>query len=74
MTYFISKRYSAGEPYRIVYREVKTHTSKGYPLTYEIKSLPEEYATWEEALAATEQMNANQAAGKFPCGFLPTWL
>ena len=40
MTYFVSKRKSTSEPFRIVYREVKTHTSKGYPLTYELRLSP----------------------------------
>jgi hypothetical protein len=57
MTYFVAKKKHASEPYRVVFQEVKTRTSKGYPLTYELKPLPEEYATWEEAYAASERLN-----------------
>jgi hypothetical protein len=58
MTYYVAKRNNADEPFKIVYREVKTRTRKGYPLTYELRSLPGEYLTLEEALEATEKLNA----------------
>ena len=71
MTYFVSTRNSASDPFKIVYREVKIRTSKGYPLTYEWKALPEEYATWEEALAATEKLNAVVHSGNRGTGIFP---
>jgi hypothetical protein len=73
MTYFVSKRKSTSEPFRIVYREVKTHTSKGYPLTYELKALPEEFQTWEEAMAATERLNAGKSKSGYAGGQEPSW-
>ena len=73
MTYFVSKRNCASEPFRIVYNEVKSHTSKGYPLSYELKALPEEYATWEEALAATESLNSRLDSSRRGAGMFPTW-
>jgi hypothetical protein len=71
VTYFVSTRNSASSPFKIVYREVKIRTSKGYPLTYEWKALPEEYATWEEAFVETEKLNAavyseNRVVGIYP--------
>jgi hypothetical protein len=71
VTYFVSTRNSASAPFKVVYREVKIRTCKGYPLTYEWKALPEDYATWEEAFAETEKLNAavqpeNRVAGIYP--------
>jgi hypothetical protein len=74
MTYFVSKRNSSTEPFRVVYREVKTRTHKGYPLTYELCSLPEAYATWEEAVAAIEKLNSTPAPAGAIGGAFPTWL
>lgn len=73
MTYFVSKRNCASEPFKVVYREVKSHTSKGYPLSYELKALPEEYATWEEALAAIEMLNARLNSSNGRAGVTSTW-
>lgn len=56
--YFINKRSLSTQPYQIVFREVKTRTSKGYPISYELIPLPEKYHTWEEALEATRKLNA----------------
>jgi hypothetical protein len=71
VTYFVSTRNSASDPFKIVYREVKIRTSKGYPLIYEWKALPEDYVTWEEAFAETEKLNAvvhpeNRVTGIYP--------
>lgn len=74
MTYFVCKRNSSTEPFRVVYREVKTRTSKGYPLTYELCSLPEAYATWEEALAAIERLNSIPSPAGVIAETFPTWL
>jgi hypothetical protein len=71
MTYFVNKRRRVSEPYRVVYPEVKARTSKGQPITFELIPLPEEYRTWEEALEASQQLNAGrpyswQAGGLCP--------
>ncbi len=58
-TYFVNRRSLSTEPYKVVYPEVKTRTSKGYPITFEFIELPEEYNTWEEALEATQRLNAS---------------
>lgn len=58
-TYFVNKRSrSTSEEYQIVYRQVKTRTHKGYPVSYELVSLPENYKTWEEAMQASKKLNA----------------
>ncbi len=71
--YFISKRTFASDPYHIVFREVKTRTRKGYPITYELKTLPEEFKTWEEALAVAEELNAECYPGVEITGINPSW-
>lgn len=58
-TYFVNRRGVASEPYTIVYREVKTRTSKGYPITYELKAVPGDYDTWEEALLKAQRLNSD---------------
>ena len=71
MTYFVSTRNSASEPFRVVYPVVKIRTRKGYPLIYELKDLPEEYLTWEDASAAAEKLNAANHSGGRSYGILP---
>jgi hypothetical protein len=56
-TYFINRRSVAAEPYSIVYREVRTRTTKGYPVTYELKSVPGEFDTWEDALLNLQRLD-----------------
>jgi hypothetical protein len=68
-TYFINRRGGASEPFTIVYREVKTRTRKGYPITYELKALPGEYDTWEEALQNAQRLNSD-APQKWGAGSL----
>lgn len=58
-TYYVNRRSVATEPYTIVYREVRTRTSKGYPITYELKSLPGEYNTWEDALLILQRLDSD---------------
>lgn len=69
-SYFISRRSAPSEPFRLVYREVKTRTRKGYPLTFEITPLEGEYATWEEAQAALEALLGEFTPGSLVC---PPW-
>jgi hypothetical protein len=71
--YFVSKRTFATDPFQIVFREVKTRTHKGYPITYELKTLAGEYATWEEALAIAEKLNADCYPGAETSGINPSW-
>ena len=61
--YFVSKRTFATDPFQIVFREV----------TYELKTLPGEYATWEEALAIAEKLNADCYPGAETSGINPSW-
>ncbi len=71
MTYFVAKKIRASDPYRVVFQEVKTRTSKGYPLTYEYKPLPEEYDTWEDAYAASERLNEKLGLSARSSGICP---
>jgi hypothetical protein len=58
-TYFVWKGPTLSDPYRVVYREVKTRTRKGTPITYELKSMLEEYESWEIAQRVADSMNAD---------------
>lgn len=62
--YYISRKGIEATSYQVVYEDVKTRTSKGYPISYELKVLPTEYSTWDEAQEAVESLN-NQSNG-FP--------
>lgn len=55
--YYISRKDFGSTTYQVVYEDVKTRTSKGYPIMYELKVLPTEYGTWEEAQEVVEQLN-----------------
>jgi hypothetical protein len=55
--YYIARKDLGSTSYQVVYEDVKTRTSKGYPITYELKVLPTEYETWEEAQVVVEHLN-----------------
>jgi hypothetical protein len=56
--YYISRKNFGPTTYQVVYEDVKTRTSKGYPIMYELKVLPTEYETWEEAQEVVEHLNS----------------
>ena len=58
-TLFVSNRDQTSQTYQILYPEVKTRTLKGYPVTYEMKSLPGDYPSWEDALEALNRLTGN---------------
>lgn len=55
--YFVWRGPKPYDPFRVVYRRVKARTSKGSPITYEMRSVPEAYETWEEAKLVADQLN-----------------
>ncbi len=55
--YYISRKGFGSTSYQVVYEDVKTRTSKGYPITYELIALPPEYGTWDEAREVVERLN-----------------
>ena len=62
--YFVWKRPIISEPFRVVRREVHTRTSKGYPITYILKSIPIAFETWEKAQSAANKLNLDLMKGK----------
>lgn len=68
---FVSNRHPASHTYQILYSEVKTRTLKGYPVTYEMKSLPGDYPTWEDAFEALNRLTGNTNKFWQPEGLCP---
>ena len=56
--YHIARNTGEKNSFNVVYEDVRTRTSKGYPLTYEVKSLPGEFQSWEDAHLVVNQLNA----------------
>lgn len=57
--YFVWQGPAVPSPFRVVHREVKARTNKGYPISYVLKSIPREFDTYEEAQAIADELNAN---------------
>jgi hypothetical protein len=64
--YFVWKRPAVPGPYRIVHREVKRRTSKGYPITFALKAIPGEYETWEKAQSIADRLNRGEPPAEGP--------
>ena len=62
--YFVWKRPAIREPFRVVRKEVHTRTSKGYPITYILKSIPVAFETWEKAQFVADKLNLDLNMGK----------
>jgi hypothetical protein len=62
--YFVWKRPTICEPFRVVRREVHTRTHKGYPITYILKSIPVAFDTWEKAQLVANKLNLDLFEGK----------
>jgi hypothetical protein len=58
--YFVWKGPSYSDPFRVVYREVKTRTRKGIPVSYVLKSIPFEYETWDMAKVMADDLNSRK--------------
>jgi hypothetical protein len=46
--------------FRVVHREVKLRTHKGYPISYTFKALPGEFESWEKAQTFAERLNRGE--------------
>ena len=62
--YFVWKSPLASNQFRVVFREVKLRTRKGYPIAYSIKSIPNKFETWEKAQAEADRLNQAVLQGK----------
>jgi hypothetical protein len=61
--YFVWQTPCGLKPYRVVVREVRTRTQKGYPISYSLKSLPEAFETREKAQFFADQLNREYRLG-----------
>lgn len=61
--YFVWQTPCGSKPYRVVLREVRTRTQKGYPISYSLKSLPEAFDTREKAQFYADQLNREYRLG-----------
>ena len=62
--YFVWKRPAIKEPFRVVRKEVRARTSKGYPITYILKSIPVAFETWDKAQFVADKLNLDLGMGK----------
>ena len=57
LEYFVWKRPSCPASFRVVHREVKSRTQKGYPISFALMAIPGEYDEWEAAQHMADQLN-----------------
>ena len=55
--YFVWKPPQISNQFRVVFREVKLRTRKGYPIAFSVKSIPDMFETWEKAQAEADRLN-----------------
>jgi hypothetical protein len=55
--YFVWKRSCPCQGFWVVRREVKARTQKGYPITFVLKSLPQEFESWDQAQSVADELN-----------------
>jgi hypothetical protein len=60
--YFVWRNPATTDRFRVVHREVKLRTHKGYPISFALKALPGEYASWENAQQVAERLNRGEPA------------
>lgn len=63
--YFVWMKPTHPGRFRVVHREVKLRTHKGYPISYILKALPGEYESWEKAQMVAERLNRGEIPGDF---------
>lgn len=68
-TYFVWKKPPPDHTYQVVRREVRARTLKGYPISYELRSIPGDFESWERAQAVAEEFNR-----QMDCGNVSLWL
>lgn len=61
--YFVWKRTCPCQGFRVVRREVKARTQKGYPIAFVLKSIPLEFDSWDKAQSLADQLNRDSCAG-----------
>jgi hypothetical protein len=58
--YFVWMKPTHPGRFRVVHREVRLRTHKGYPISYTLKALPGEFESWEKAQSVAEQLNRGE--------------
>jgi hypothetical protein len=62
--YFVWTKPATSAPFRVARREVKTRTSKGYPISYILICVPRGYESWERAQRAADRLNHKLRRGQ----------
>jgi|GEM_PF-1933972 len=57
LEYFVWRKSEAKQPFRVVRREVRARTNKGYPISFTLKSIPQVFDSWEIAQYTAELLN-----------------
>jgi hypothetical protein len=55
--YFVWRKPETLRPFRVVRREVRDRTHKGYPISYVLKSIPDTFENWEKAQSTADFLN-----------------
>jgi hypothetical protein len=55
--YFVWTKPNHPGCFRVVHREVKLRTHKGYPISFTLMALPGEFESWEKAQRVAERLN-----------------
>ena len=67
--YFVWKKSCPCQGFRVVRREVKARTQKGYPISFVLKSIPLEFDSWDKAQSLADELNQELTAeeiGEYP--------
>ena len=67
--YFVWKKSCPCQGFRVVRREVKARTQKGYPISFVLKSIPLEFDSWDKAQSLADELNQELTAeeiGNYP--------
>jgi len=59
--YFVWKKPCLCQGFRVVRREVKARTQKGYPISFVLKSIPLEFDSWDQAQSLADELNQELA-------------
>lgn len=57
LEYFVWRKSKTKQLFRVVRREVRARTNKGYPISFILKSIPQAFDSWEIAQYAADQLN-----------------
>jgi hypothetical protein len=67
--YFVWKKPETMQPFRVVRREVRARTNKGYPISFTLKSIPETFESWDNAQSIADRLNEQLISSGTPDWF-----